>query len=287
MLQHTFSHIKGIGTKGENALWHAGILDWNDFLKAPDAQPTTPFTQKKIKHLCTHLRDSQKALNRRDHQFFSGLLPSHAHWRLFREFKDSTAYVDIETTGLSKESNEITTIALYDGQTIKSYVNGINLETFLDDIRSYDILVTYNGKCFDLPFMTDYFKTPFDHSHIDLRYVLKSLGYTGGLKGCEKQFGLSRHELDGMDGYFAVLLWQEYKVKRRTNALETLLAYNIEDVINLEFLMHQAYNLKIKQLPLARRRYLDIPERPDVAFVPDTRLIEELRYRFNPSFNGI
>jgi len=56
-----------------------------------------------------------------------------------------------------------------------------------------------------------------------LRYVLKSLGYSGGLKSCEKALGLDRGDLDGVDGYFAVLLWRDYQKKHNEKALETLL----------------------------------------------------------------
>ncbi len=283
MLRQTFCHIKGVSEKGESALWHAGIQDWHQFFE-PSDRLDKMLSANKIKTLTTWLQDSESALDRRDHRFFSGFLPPQAHWRLFREFRDRTAYVDIETTGLSKESNEITTIALYDGQTIRHYINGVNLEAFPEDIQAYDLLVTYNGKCFDLPFMAKFFQIEFHHSHIDLRYVLKSLGYSGGLKGCEKQFGLARRDLEGVDGYFAVLLWQTYQSTKQTNALETLLAYNIEDVINLEFLMHQAYNLKIKELPMGSRLALAIPERPDPPFLPDTGLIEKLKARLYPPF---
>jgi len=53
----------------------------------------------------------------------------------------------------------------------------------------------------------DFFGIELNQVHIDLRYVLRSLGYTGGLKGCEKQAGIDRGNLEGVDGYFAVLLW--------------------------------------------------------------------------------
>ena len=45
---------------------------------------------------------------------------------------------------------------------------------------------------------------------------MSSLGYRGGLKGCEKCLGLDRAELDGVDGYFAVLLWNEYRKSGNT-----------------------------------------------------------------------
>ena len=46
------------------------------------------------------------------------------------------AYLDIETTGLNMWGFEITTISLYDGESIFYYVNGQNLEDFEKDIRN-------------------------------------------------------------------------------------------------------------------------------------------------------
>ncbi len=120
---------------------------------------------------------------------------------------------------------------------------------FKEDIQKYKVLVTYNGKCFDVPFLQSYFGIKLNQVHIDLRYVLKSLGYTGGLKGCEKKAGIDRGDLDGVDGYFAVFLWNEYQRNKNDKALETLLAYNIQDVVNLETLMVLSYNLKLKETP--------------------------------------
>jgi hypothetical protein len=277
MLEHSFSHVPGIGRKAEQALWKSGIEDWDACLNAREL----PLGRKRTGTLHKCIRESRKALERRDHRHFAALLPPAEHWRLFREFKGGTAYLDIETNGLSPPFGEITTIALYDGRNLRCYINGWNLEAFPDDIRSYELLVTYNGKCFDLPYISDYFGETLEHSHIDLRHVLRSLGSTGGLKGCEKQFGLHRCALDGVDGYYAVLLWEIYRSSGRRSALETLLAYNAEDVINLEHLMHQAYNRKIRGLPFASRLFLEIPDRPDVPFAPDGPLIEELKYRIH------
>lgn len=274
MLCHTFSHIRGIGPKAEHKLWRAGILDWQKFLDTPNI----PIPAAKIPAARSQLQASRTALAERDYGFFTGLLPASEHWRLFPEFKARAAYVDIETTGLSAGYNEITTIALYDGRTIRYYINGHNLANFPDDIRAYDLLITYNGKCFDIPFIESFFRIRCHQAHIDLRHMLKNLGITGGLKGCEKQFGLDRAGLDGVDGYFAVLLWQQYQATRQDSALETLLAYNIEDVLNLETLMHEAYNRKISRLSEAPARFLQIPEKPATPFSPDKHLIDQLKY---------
>ena len=88
-----------------------------------------------------------------------------------------------------------------------------------------------------------------DQAHIDLRYVLAGLGYKGGLKACERSLGLDRGDLAEVDGSFAVLLWNEYKRRQNAQALETLLAYNIRDVVNLEALLIEAYNRKVAAMP--------------------------------------
>jgi hypothetical protein len=76
----------------------------------------------------------------------------------------------------------------------------------------------------------------------------------------------------------AVHLWTEYK-KGKRSALDTLLAYNIEDVINLEYLMHTAYNLKIKELGWGDA-LLEIPTRPMVPFKADSKLISKLKAKY-------
>ena len=86
--------------------------------------------------------------------------------------------------------------------------------------------------------------------HVDLRFLLKRLGYRGGLKKIEPHFGILRPpEVAGMDGYEAVLLWQRHRRGDRT-ALELLLTYNREDVLNLEILMDQAYQQQRQRLLL-------------------------------------
>jgi len=128
----------------------------------------------------------------------------------------------------------ITTIALYDGRSVFHYVNGYDLDDFKRRIPQYDVLVTYNGKCFDVPFIERYFSIKLNQAHIDLRYVLGGLGFTGSLRTCEKNLGIGRGELEGIDGFFGVLLWEDYKRNHNDRTLETLLAYNVADVLKLK-----------------------------------------------------
>ena len=66
----------------------------------------------------------------RNPRYFAENLPTNQHWRLYGDFQDSCAFIDIETTGLS-HFDEITTIVLYDGRRVRSYVNGNLIESGL------------------------------------------------------------------------------------------------------------------------------------------------------------
>jgi len=155
------------------------------------------------------------------------------------------------------------------------------METFVEAVSRYQVLVTYNGRCFDIPMLEHAFDTKFEQVHIDLRYLLQDLGFTGGLKGCEKKMGIARDDgLDGVDGRFAILLWQEYQRTGNRAALETLLAYNIADTVNLETLMVLAYNRKVAQTPFGDYLFLPMPLTPPSPFVADLSLVTALRQRY-------
>lgn len=272
MIENTFCHINGVGKKTETRLWRAGICAWND-VSAAHELPVGPSAAAGIR---SELAASEKSLQEGRIGYFSRRLPTDQQWRLFGTFRTRTAYLDIETTGLYRDSSRITTIALYDGTHIRCYVNGQNLHDFPDDISRYDLLVTYNGKSFDIPFIERFFNIRLSQAHIDLRHLLAGLGFKGGLKGCEKQMGIDRKELGGIDGYLAVLLWQEYEKTGSLSALETLMAYNAEDTVNLEYLMHTAYNLKVDQTPFAQTMALVRPDRPRIPFVAHSGLLHRI-----------
>lgn len=72
---------------------------------------------------------------------------------------------------------------------------------------------------------------------------------------------LDRGELKDVDGYTAMLLWADYTRRGITRALEKLLAYNTEEVINLEVLM--AYNMPVAQTPFGHLQ-LNMPASPQM-----------------------
>ena len=281
MLRSTFHHLPGIGARTERQIWSAGVLAWDDFKEPYPLK----YASDRLAAWRADLQTSEKHLQDTDPGYFSARLPAGQHWRLFPEFRDTAVYLDIETTGLEPSGHAVTTIALYDGRSIFYYIAGKNLEDFKSDIARYHLIVSYNGKCFDIPFIERSLGIRLPHVHIDLRYVLASLGLTGGLKRCESLLGLARGDLAGVDGFFAVLLWNEYRRFNNINALQTLLAYNIQDAVNLETLMVMAYNLKIKDTPFAGSHRLDLPSPPLVPFYPHRPTIEHIKERYGLGYN--
>ena len=273
MLTHTFVHIQGIGIKTEQKLWESGFTDWNSIAQAP----LHGRIQKRNGFLRAGIEESMKNLDENNPAYFGKRLQPSQAWRMFPEFRSSIAYVDIETTGLDRGRDEITTIALFDGRSIRTYVQGENLGRFADDIQDYRILATYNGKSFDVPFMERYFGARLNHAQIDLRYILKSLGFSGGLKSCERQLGMGRGDLSEVDGFLAVHLWDRYKRRGDLKALESLLAYNVQDTINLERLLVTAYNLKIGSTPFAADKSLADVVLPENPFRVDLRTIDAVK----------
>jgi len=238
MLEHTFIHLPDFGPRRERRLWESGISAWDDFLSRFNGSPYH-------KSLCGRIASSSHALKNMDAEFFSRALPRGEAWRAFPSFP-KVAYVDIETTGLAPATDYMTVVGVYDGEKVHSYVHGINLEDFTRDIGKYDMVVTFNGSMFDLPFIRkSYPGISLPSLHVDLRFVLASLDVRGGLKKIEQHFSMEREsDLKGLNGYDAVLLWQRYIKRKDEAALDKLVRYNAADISNLKRLMEWAYREK-------------------------------------------
>jgi len=272
MLKQTFCHIQGIGHTSEQKLWDRGIRSWSELLACPAIVPRVSEHE-----VVSVLKQSFQSLSG-DPLFFIKRLKQGDRWRLFPHFRERVGYIDIETAGLGPGC-DITTIALYDGNLVRTYINGINLEDFVDDVVAIDVFISFNGLSFDIPVIEHFFKIELDQAHIDLRYVLSRMGVKGGLKKCERQLGINRGSLDGIDGSFAVLLWREYERTGNERALETLLAYNIEDSVNLERLMIEAYNRNLDKTPFSPELQIPYPDPPQILHHPDPVIVDLIKSR--------
>lgn len=238
MLTSTFIHIGGINFATERALWEQGALSWHDFLAEPKRWLADGAEMAKVARA---VERSSAKLGEGEYQFFARRLPRREHWRCFPEFRDSAVYLDIETVGGFGEDS-ITVIGLYDGIEYKAFIKDENMAEFPDAISRYSTVVTFFGGGFDIPMLRKSFPTiELDQFHIDLCPTMRRLGYRGGLKSIEMQLGIERSpETKGLTGRDAVRLWRRY-MYGNSSALDTLLAYNRDDVVNLERLMETAY----------------------------------------------
>ncbi len=238
MLTQTFCHIQGIGRETERHLWSQGCRAWSQYLADPRAYEINGAAREVV---LRELEASMEALERREHQYFRKALGQSEVWRAWPAFRESVCYLDIETDG-GRRQQDVTIIGLYDGASFECLVKGRDLESFADLISGYSMIVTFCGAMFDVPILQKRFKhVTFDHLHLDLHPTLRKVGYRGGLKKIEKQLGIERSaETSGLTGLDAVYLWRDY-LRGDERALARLIAYNREDVVNLERLTEICY----------------------------------------------
>ncbi len=236
ILPRTFVHVPGIGHVTEKSLWGNGITSWRKFLDSPTKIPRSIRSRRNVFHF---IEQSEKALQNFDAEFFQQHLAGSEWWRLYRQFSSKTVFLDIETTGLSRYYDEITLVGLYDEATNDIQIlEGKNLDRLSEILSQYAIVVTFNGTLFDLPFLQAKFPSlRLPPIHIDLRYVMKRLGYSGGLKLIEETLGMRRsQDVASVDGLAATVLWARY-LRGDLQALEKLVKYNIADTTSLARLM--------------------------------------------------
>jgi hypothetical protein len=249
LLERTFIHVPGLGEETERALWRAGCHSWSSLLGGLESYSIGSADRQMAERV---LRRSVEALEKREHWFFTNALGIREAWRAYPAFRDEAVYLDIETDG-GRSGRSITTIGMWDANGFTGLVKGRDFDRFPDLIGQYRMIVTFFGTGFDIPMLQKAFPTvTFDQIHLDLCPTLRRVGLQGGLKKIEKQLGISRgDDVDGLGGLDAIRLWQRYRQFRDESALETLLAYNREDVANLVHLAEVAFerlSAKILQL---------------------------------------
>lgn len=242
MIKNTFCILDGIGERIERRLWKNRILTWEDFLLSSEI----PLISKEQKQYYDNfLRNACYELEKNNAEYFAETIKRKEHWRLYDIFKDKAVCLDIETNGYMPGSGGyITIIGMYDGNSYKSFIRGVNLtiSEIDNELRNYKYLITFYGAVFDIPFIQKTMHgVNFNILHFDICFGARKTGFKGGLKRLEKEFGLQRNEfVKDMDGYDAVRLW-EYAKQGSKEAFELLLLYNKEDTVNLFKLAEKIY----------------------------------------------
>lgn len=228
-IENSFIPARGVGTKTERRLWEAGITHWDNF----DGDVVGPKTAERIE---TWIAEADDRLAAGDAPYFHRSFPSASRWRLYENFRAEACFLDIETTGMDHRRDDVTVVSLTrDGETTTLVRNrDLTAERLRRELRDASLLLSFNGKRFDVPFLESAFDLSLDHPHLDLMHPCRRLDLTGGLKTVEGTLGIDRDRPD-LSGRDAVRLWHRYE-SGDTDALDTLISYNRDDTENLETL---------------------------------------------------
>lgn len=236
MLTNTFQHMKGVGKKTERALWEKGVLSWDAYVPKKDYQLAllgdfgACFIQR-----------SMEAYEQGDTAFFSRYLPRSEYYRIALTYPEETLFLDIETTGLSLYYDQITIVGWSVGNKYGLFVRGGDPSLLLQSLKSAKVIVTFNGTMFDLKFLEKKFPNIFiPPVHIDLRFLTKRIGLSGGQKIIETKIGFKRpHSVKEMEGESAPILWYRYR-RGDLKALKRLILYNHSDIEGMKCILDHA-----------------------------------------------
>lgn len=160
-------------------------------------------------------------------------------------------FFDVETLGLNPQFYPIILIGMSYEESGKYIVEQFFAEDILEEedilnqfkqkITPSDILVTYNGKNFDVPYINKRMERygldfSLNNEHLDVichvRPNKKKLGLEScSLKSVERYLNLNRE--DTIDGAESIKLYNRYARSKEENVKHKIMLHNFEDVYNL------------------------------------------------------
>jgi uncharacterized protein len=265
MLTKSFIFAKQVTEEMERLLWSKGLTSW-ELVKKHPGEAAEAIGQSRSQKLIEAILQAEQATAKKDTAWFKDNWPDRELWRLWVGYTEMPriALVDIETTGLTPGYDQITVIGLADANAARVFVAGRPMpgdepiEKFRDAIKSYDLVVTFNGANFDIPFIEKHFRDThfrFEQPHLDLLWPARSLGLNGGLKDMEKQIGIQRPvDIKEMRGMEAIQLWGAWKTANDQAAYQRLTTYCKADCVNLKDFAQHVYAKKWEKvyLPFAK-----------------------------------
>lgn len=196
--------------------------------------------------------------------------------RILEEYFPSgnMAIADIETTGLSPRSSQVILGGLIvpDGEdrlAVQYFADSPEEEEELLDryaamLAEYDVIVTYNGSTFDLPFLKKRMKAHRIDTEglercysMDLYRILKKYSGLSEIlpdlkqKTVEKYMGAGQARRDRIDGAESVRLYCQYVGSRgaqREELLDRILLHNRDDIVKLSEIMSILSHLDLHRI---------------------------------------
>ncbi len=184
-------------------------------------------------------------------------------------FKDcKVVIIDIETTGLVSEKNKVILGGLIgfsekSSEAIQFFSETkadetLILEKLLPHLTNADVIISYNGEAFDLPFLNkrlikNGFSTQIPlYKSFDLYKILRKSSFSRILpdlkqKTVEDYMGISSERADQISGKQCVDYYRAYLATRETIYKEAILLHNKDDLFQLKKLMGLLINLDLHE----------------------------------------
>ena len=187
---------------------------------------------------------------------------------------DRALFVDIETTGLKKETTSLyligcgqytdegflTSLLFADSPSEEKMI----LEEFAARIRSYSHIICFNGDRFDIPYLeykaglygiTGMFE---GITVLDIYKMCKTLRYllfpdSMRQKAIEAFLGIEREDMYG--GGELIAVYEQYVRTKSPSDLELLITHNREDVLGMHLIMPILYYLDLRNADLTFEDY--------------------------------
>ena len=241
LLYSSFLQIKGISREKEAKLWASGI-DTLEKLHLSMGQQQSLFYNPN-----NEINLSIQALKDEDLSFFLKKLEQKDYYRIAYSFPAKVMFLDIETTGLSKQYHYVTMVGwMIDGK-YDYWLQGTPTKKLFDAVKTAELLITYNGIMFDCKFLDCALKTNIFSSkpNLDLMHLCRRYDQIGGQKKIEDSIGFLRPQsLQNTNGKEAIALWYEF-LFGDNRALSKLILYNYFDVQGMAYILDWVFFEKI------------------------------------------
>ena len=241
ILDQSLCHLAGISPMAEISLRNKGIWTAQQLVAQVDAL----FSPRQAAKLRESFAKIELARDLGLLDILVNAMPCGHRVRVLADYIDQAMFLDVETTGLSSHAQIICISTSLNGKAT-SFVRGRDLEQFLRIWAKAKIVVTFNGKRFDVPLVQRGFSLSTMPAHIDLMDEARHFGYTGGLKTIENQIGFQRKRTSCKNGTDAPILWKSYCDEKNMDALKALVQYNKEDVRVLTLLWRKILKLSLE-----------------------------------------
>ena len=251
ILDQSLCLLDGVSSEAEIRLRRAGVLSCRQLA----AEAEQRFSARHAARVSASFSQMERASRLSLADWFVARLPAGHRVRALAGFPERVVFYDIETDGMGRGAS-ITCVTTLRAGRIRTFVRGRDLDGFLDEWAAAGILVGFNSKRFDTPFVLKEFGLTAPPPQVDLMDEAAHYGFRGGLKAIEKSVGFTRSDIPCANGADAVENWRRFCESGDETALSALIRYNRDDVLSLLHLARRLIHLSLENTLILDNRTL-------------------------------